>query len=310
MTTTDAGMAVPDWPSTYGYNLFLYPWQTWLFGPWDLFVEHGHRLLGATVGLLTMGTMVAIFLADTPRWLRLWSVIALFAVIGQGVLGGLRVLWDQRTLALIHGCTGPLFFCLAVGLAVTTSRYWHGDPLADARRRTPSVTRRFQVLTLMIVCLAFLQLILGATLRHMPVVAPPSAFGIVVVFHLLTALVLALHAGMLAWIATSKLAHVTLVRTVAQLLAVAVLLQIMLGLATWVMKYSLPVWFGDYDWVAGLTLQAGGWLQTHTVTLHVAAGSFILALSVMLSLYAFAGRVAGDRRSAPPSVWQGSEVPA
>ena len=50
VTTTDAGMAVPDWPNTYGYNMFLYPWQTWLAGPWDLFVEHGHRLLAATVG--------------------------------------------------------------------------------------------------------------------------------------------------------------------------------------------------------------------------------------------------------------------
>ena len=54
VTTYEAGMAVPDWPSTYGYNLFLYPWQTWLPGPWDLFIEHGHRLLGATVGLLTI----------------------------------------------------------------------------------------------------------------------------------------------------------------------------------------------------------------------------------------------------------------
>ena len=45
-------MAVPDWPNTFGYNLFLYPWQTWIAGPWDLFIEHGHRLLGATVGML------------------------------------------------------------------------------------------------------------------------------------------------------------------------------------------------------------------------------------------------------------------
>src|SRR5437588_9980427 len=48
VTTYDAGMAVPDWPGTYGYNLLRYPWQTWLAGPWDLFIEHGHRLLGAT----------------------------------------------------------------------------------------------------------------------------------------------------------------------------------------------------------------------------------------------------------------------
>ncbi|MEM1304636.1 MAG: COX15/CtaA family protein, partial [Planctomycetota bacterium] len=55
ITTTAAGMSVPDWPGTYGYNMFRYPWQTWLFGPWDLFIEHGHRLLAATVGLVTIG---------------------------------------------------------------------------------------------------------------------------------------------------------------------------------------------------------------------------------------------------------------
>ena len=61
VTTTDAGMAVPDWPNTYGYNLFLYPWQTWLAGPWDIFVEHGHRLLGATVGMMTIGLLAVLW---------------------------------------------------------------------------------------------------------------------------------------------------------------------------------------------------------------------------------------------------------
>src|SRR3954453_2556847 len=58
VTTTKAGMAVPDWPSTYGYNLFLYPWETWLYGPGDLFIEHGHRLFAALVGLLTIVLVV------------------------------------------------------------------------------------------------------------------------------------------------------------------------------------------------------------------------------------------------------------
>src|SRR5258708_9766217 len=65
VTSMKAGMAVPDWPSTYGYNLFLYPWQTWVYGPWDLFVEHGHRLFASLVGLLTIALMISVWLADS-----------------------------------------------------------------------------------------------------------------------------------------------------------------------------------------------------------------------------------------------------
>src|SRR6186997_3734563 len=64
VTTTDAGMAVPDWPNTYGYNLFLYPWQSWLAGPWDLFIEHGHRLLGMTAGLLAIALLATTAMVD------------------------------------------------------------------------------------------------------------------------------------------------------------------------------------------------------------------------------------------------------
>ena len=72
VTTYDAGMAVPDWPNTYGYNLFLYPWQTWLYGPWDLFIEHGHRLLGSLVGMLTIGLVASAWWCQRDglvRWL-------------------------------------------------------------------------------------------------------------------------------------------------------------------------------------------------------------------------------------------------
>ena len=90
VTTYDAGMAVPDWPGTYGYNLFLYPWQTWLAGPWDLLIEHGHRLLGALAGLLTIAVVGAAYRWDQRRWLRYLAVIALAAIIAQGCLGGAR----------------------------------------------------------------------------------------------------------------------------------------------------------------------------------------------------------------------------
>src|SRR2546430_12262581 len=67
VTTYDAGMAVPDWPGTYGYNLLRYPWQTWLAGPWDLFIEHGHRLLGATAGGLSTALVLVVFGSDPRR---------------------------------------------------------------------------------------------------------------------------------------------------------------------------------------------------------------------------------------------------
>ena len=124
VTTTDAGMAVPDWPTTYGYNLFLYPWQSWLSGPWDLFIEHGHRLLAASVGMLTIGLLVLLLRTEDRSWMKGLGFAALGLVIFQGVLGGLRVLFDDRTLAMFHGCTGPLFFALTVAIAAFTSPRW------------------------------------------------------------------------------------------------------------------------------------------------------------------------------------------
>ncbi len=121
VTTYDAGMAVPDWPTTYGYNLFLYPWQTWLFGPWDLFIEHGHRLLAATVGLVTIALVVVLYRCERRTWVRRLGLAALALVLFQGWLGGMRVRMDARLLAQIHGCVGPAFFALAAALAVFTS---------------------------------------------------------------------------------------------------------------------------------------------------------------------------------------------
>src|SRR6267154_1770274 len=76
VTTYKAGMAVPDWPTTYGYNLFLYPWQTWILGPWDLFIEHGHRLFGALVGMLTIALCVSLWMTKQPKWLRVMGLVA------------------------------------------------------------------------------------------------------------------------------------------------------------------------------------------------------------------------------------------
>src|SRR3954447_16535005 len=69
VTTYDAGMAVPDWPGTFGYNLLLYPWQSWLAAPWNLFIEHAHRLLAASAGILSIALVAVVLCADRRRWL-------------------------------------------------------------------------------------------------------------------------------------------------------------------------------------------------------------------------------------------------
>ena len=186
VTTTDAGMAVPDWPTTYGYNLFLYPWQTWLSGPWDLFVEHGHRLLAATVGLLAIGLVIVLWRCEPRRWVRGLGWVALALVIAQGVLGGMRVLLDERTLAMLHGCIGPLFFALAVALMVVTSKSWQGSSdspsfQGGARGGFAPLVRRLAVATCI---LMYLQIVLGAVLRHVPVEGEPATFALAVRFHL------------------------------------------------------------------------------------------------------------------------------
>ena len=73
VTTYDAGMAVPDWPNTFGYNMFLYPLSTWISGPWTQFIEHGHRLLGAAVGMLTIAALVSVVRREPRRWVRWYA---------------------------------------------------------------------------------------------------------------------------------------------------------------------------------------------------------------------------------------------
>src|SRR3954463_470596 len=168
VTTTDAGMAVPDWPNTYGYNLFLYPWQSWLAGPWDLFVEHGHRMLAATVGLITIGMLFVFMRLERRNWVRGMGFAALGLVIFQGALGGMRVLFDERTLAMLHGMTGPVFFGLTVALAVITSQAWllGADDASKISTRGGAQIRMVASVTAV---LAYLQIVLGAVLRHVPV---------------------------------------------------------------------------------------------------------------------------------------------
>jgi heme a synthase len=285
VTTTDAGMAVPDWPNTYGYNLFLYPWQTWLAGPWDLFVEHGHRMLAATVGIITILLFVVLMRFDPRNWVRGMGLAALGLVIFQGALGGMRVRFDERTLAMLHGMTGPLFFGVTVALAVITSQTWSrsAEGESHAMNRTG---RPIRLLATVTAVLAYLQIMLGAVLRHVPVDAQPATFVLAVKFHLLLAGVLTLHIVLLVWFVLWRTRHVRPLGRLAAMLAALVVVQLLLGVATWMEKYSVPNWASGWFSHSGMVIRDGAWLQTHIITAHVATGSALFGTTVALALYA------------------------
>ncbi|MCG8587492.1 MAG: COX15/CtaA family protein, partial [Pirellulales bacterium] len=225
VTTVDAGMAVEDWPTTFGYSMFLYPLVKWIYGPADVFFEHGHRLYASCVGLLTIAAMLVTWAYEPRRWVRVMSVAALLLVIGQGLLGGMRVIEDEILLAKIHGCVGPLFFALCAAWATVTSSRWQ-----QTRERIESGYASTIIgLALFATVLAYVQLVVGAQLRHVSLTMTASAFRTALVFHLFLAAVLALHIVALAAIAWLPKRQDPWVRRPATILAALLVAQLVLG---------------------------------------------------------------------------------
>ncbi len=290
VTTYDAGMAVPDWPGTYGWNMFAYPPSTWLFGPFDLLVEHSHRLLGSLAGFLSIGLVVAAFRYDERPWFRWWCVGVLLAVIAQGALGGARVVLDQRTFAMIHGCTGPLFFAIATATAVMSSTWWRGG-----RRR--EISRSLAWIATFLVITSYLQLILGAQLRHVTAAISHSVFMGFVHTHLTLAGLVAVLALVLAGFSAFHRGCPRQIRRPASLLAAIVLAQIALGISTWIVNYALP-WSELNDSLAAYTILSKGYWESMIVTAHMATGSLLISLATVVTLRAWrAAKQGADENS-------------
>ncbi len=285
VTTTKAGMAVPDWPNTFGYNMFLYPWTTWLYGPWDLFIEHGHRLLGTLVGLLAIGLVVATSLAESRRWVKFAAWGFLLAVIAQGVLGGLRVVLSDRLLASIHGTTGPLVFAGAVALAVVTSRRW------ASANQLASTSHRVAWLAAITLLLVYCQIGIGAWLRHMPATATHQTFTMATMLHLTVAVLIVVLTSLLAILAWCDQ---TSVRRAASFASFVVSVQVALGIATWVARYRLPHSLQGWS-NASEPIVADGMWQSHIVTSHQATGSLLLVSLVIVTLLAFRTATVANR---------------
>jgi cytochrome c oxidase assembly protein subunit 15 len=283
VTTVDAGMAVEDWPTTFGYSMFLYPLVKWVYGPADVFFEHGHRLYASCIGLLTIATLVVTWMYESRRWVLALSVAALALVIGQGLLGGLRVIEDQVLLAKIHGCVGPLFFALCAAWATVTSKCWQQSSTKVDSRFAAAIQR----LALLTTLLAYVQLVLGAQLRHIPLTMTPSAFRTALVFHLFVAAVLALHIIALAILVWLPSRQDKWVRRPATTLVALLLAQLALGAGTWVTKYGYPNWFVSTFGAPNYVVTAEGPAQVLITTTHVAIGSLILVVSLLIALRSF-----------------------
>ena len=158
VTSTNSGLSVPDWPTTYGYQMFSFPLSGMVGG---IFYEHGHRLIASVVGLLTIGLVVFLWRTEPRAWVRRLGWFALAVVVIQGTLGGLTVLFFlPDAISISHAGLAQIFFCLTISVALVTSTGWRhpASPPVDDER----LGRRTVALTAAVYC----QILLGATMRH------------------------------------------------------------------------------------------------------------------------------------------------
>jgi cytochrome c oxidase assembly protein subunit 15 len=270
VTSNEAGLAVVDWPNSFGYNMFLYPLSRMTGG---VFYEHSHRLIGSLVGLTTLVAAILLFRKDSRSWMKVLVSIAVLAVVIQGIMGGLRVTGTftlstspedtspSLLLAVVHGVFGQLFFTYLGVLSVLTSTSWiNGRPASD------SPSRRLD--SRLAICLFLLlvpQLILGALQRH---------FGILLMWHLTFAGFVALLAFILGIRVGGLYDHEPLVKRWGGLLLAVTALQILLGFGALVTIVPL----GD-----GHTPQTP--LQVLLATAHQAVGAILLVTAASLLLW-------------------------
>jgi cytochrome c oxidase assembly protein subunit 15 len=175
VTSKNAGLAVPDWPTTFGYNMFFFPFSKWIGG---IFFEHVHRLIASTVGFLTIILTVWLWRSESRRWVRNLGYAALAAVILQGVLGGLRVTMLKDEIGIFHACLAQAYLGLLIVIALVTSPFWARLSSTHVVAQNARLLARMSITTSLII---YGQLMLGATMRHehrdLSILDFPFAYG-------------------------------------------------------------------------------------------------------------------------------------
>jgi cytochrome c oxidase assembly protein subunit 15 len=284
VTSTEAGLAVVDWPNSFGYNMFLYPFSRMTGG---VYYEHAHRLFGALVGLTVLVLALLLQLREPRPGVRRLGWVVLAMVIVQGVMGGLRVTGGFTTsaspeamrpslgLALVHGVFGQCVFAALVVLGAWTSPAWRRGRTSAPALRSPGPLDRVFAAALVVLLIG--QLLLGAAERHL---------GILLIAHIVLGVAVvapaALHAGFRAW--GRHEGHRPLQRT-GLALSVAIAMQVVLGLGAFVALRA------EAD-------GAGGGAGVLLATAHQVGGAVVLGLAVLLACWSFRRQPRGESPAA------------
>ncbi len=281
VTTYEAGMSVPDWPTTYGS--WFYPLQKWLWNFNDLFLEHSHRTIAQIDGIVALILIISIWRWEPRKSVRWLAAAILLGLISQGVLGGFRVVLDERVLARIHGCAAPLVFALCTAMTSVTSAAWQSG---GKKVECPSAYDVKQ-LALVMCCGFYLEIVLGAQFRHpLPDVAPVLS-PILVWSKVIIAATLVAGMSYLLVQAFRRLREAPLLVRRVKLLSALYLLQLVLAGCTWISNFGWPKWFTDNFLAMNYTVVETGRLQIWATTAHAAVGSLCFAAALSVTMWSY-----------------------
>ncbi len=277
VTSNNAGLAVPDWPTSFGH-LFKIPK---MIG--GVKFEHSHRMIAEFVGLLTIIVAAWTWRVDNRRWMRILTIGAVVGVIVQGVIGGIGVRQMLPPwVSSLHATFGQTMFCALAAIAVFTGRSWLEEPAEKLPRKD---ARLFLRHCWMLIGFLYLQLILGAAFRHVWTKWGPSGSNhwpvhkIVHVFlypHILNALVVT---GLILYVslrALSRHGNIPHLRRPALWLLLLLIAQLLLGVCAYVVRVVL----GVNESQPTMSLVA-------VTVAHLAVGALILAFTFVLTIQAY-----------------------
>ena len=289
VTSKGVGLAVPDWPTTFGYNMFLFPISKWVGG---IFFEHTHRLLASAVGFMTIILAVWIWRADERRWLRNLGLAALAAVIVQGVLGGLRVTLLKDEIGIFHACLAQAYLGMLVLITLASSQLWRRISFDRSAAAPVRGLSRVVIGTTLVI---YFQLGLGATMRHqhrdLAILDFPAAYGSIIPDTSTAKL-----AQVNAWREARALSDVTpshiwlqmTHRFVALLIAAGVIGSLFLSRRTGPDSGLLSRFSDLWFLLLACQITLGAWViwsnkAADIATAHVAVGATMLALGIAFS---------------------------